>query len=81
MRAKASPYVMYTAALGAEWRLMRDIDLRFLGSLRASYNPGPGDAVSGRGEYGLVGSQVQPLSYSSEWRYQLAVVLGLGVFF
>jgi hypothetical protein len=80
-RAVASPYVMYTAALGFEWRLLRSFDLRLTGSLRASFNPGPGDSVDRRGEYALVGSEVQPLSYRSEWRYQLAMTLSLGVFF
>jgi hypothetical protein len=81
IRAVASNYVMYTAALGGEYRLSRRIDLRLVTSLRGSYNPEPKNSVQRRAEYGLEGGQVVAVAYRSEWRVQLAASLGLGWFF
>jgi hypothetical protein len=80
-RQTASTYVMYTAALGFEKRLASSFDLRLVGSLRGSYNPGTGASADGRAHYQAVGATVQPVEYVSEWRYQLGATLGLGVFF
>jgi hypothetical protein len=79
--AVASSYTMWTAALGFEWRPFGAVDLRLLGSLRGSYNPAVGSELDGRVEYTRVGAQVESVSFRSEWRYQLAATLGIGVFF
>jgi len=81
MRAKASPYVMYTGSVGWERRLANSFDLRLLLSLRGSYNPGPKNSVQRRGEYAVRDGAVEPIAYYSEWRFQLAATLGLGWFF
>ena len=81
LRATASTYLMYTAALGFERRLTSSFDLRVLGTLRGSYNPGPGSSASGRAHYDAIGATLQPIEYVSEWRYQAGATLGLGVYF
>jgi hypothetical protein len=78
--AYASSYVMYTGVIGAERRLSDEVDIRLLLSLRGSYHPGAGTSASERGRYAVVDSQIVPLSYKSEWRYQAAFTLGLGWF-
>lgn len=81
LRASASNYVMYTGALGFERRITTSQDIRLLLSLRGSYNPASGTSAMKRGEYALVESRVVPVTYSSEWRYQAALTLGVGWFF
>jgi hypothetical protein len=81
IRAVASNYVMYTGAIGGEFRFSRRIDLRLLASLRGSYNPEPKNSVKRRAEYELDGGQIAAVAYRSEWRVQLAASLGLGLFF
>jgi hypothetical protein len=81
MHAKASNYVMYTGSVGFERRLSSRYDIRFLVSLRGSYNPGPGESAMTRGEYDLVGGRIVPITYKSEWRYQAAMTLGASWYF
>lgn len=81
LRASASSYVMYTSALGFERRIATSHDIRLLFSLRGSYNPAAGGSAMKRGEYALVESQVVPVTYKSEWRYQAALTFGVGWFF
>jgi hypothetical protein len=80
-QAQASRYVMLTGGLGFERQLFRAIDLRLVGSLRGSYNPSVGSGAGGRADYELVAGAIQPVSYRSEWRYQIWGSLGLAVFF
>jgi hypothetical protein len=79
--ATASPYVMYTGAIGGEYRVTRSIDLRLFGSLRGSYNPEPKDSVQRRATYELSGGELVAISYRSEWRYQFGATFGIGWFF
>lgn len=79
-RATASPYIMYTGAIGGEYRILRSVDLRLFGSLRGSYNPEPKDSVRRRATYELRNGELIAVSYRSEWRYQLGAVFGIGWF-
>jgi hypothetical protein len=81
IQASASNYVMYTGALGYERRLSDSHDLRLLLSLRGSYNPSAGSTAMERGKYIVANSNIVPVTYESEWRYQAAITLGLGWFF
>lgn len=81
LRATASTYTMITGALGFEQRLLDSLDIRLLFSVRASYNPAVGSSVAKRGEYVVAGTEVVPVAYRSEWRYQAGVTLGAGWFF
>jgi hypothetical protein len=81
VRATVSTYLMATGALGFERRLTSSYDIRLLATLRGSYNPAAGSSAMKRGEYAIVDSQIVPLAYKSAWRYQAAMVVGVGWFF